>query len=224
MSDAARILIIDDEPNVRLMFRTTLEAAGYEVATVADGRAALDHLERGEVDLVLLDLQMPVMTGVETLQRLRDVGYEVAVVIVTAYGSVVNAVQAMKLGAIDFLAKPLSPESLRRVAAEVLARETDQAATALSRTSPEGGLAGESLSRAKGAITRRAFDEAEGWLREAIARDDRCAEGHDLLGVLHELRNDRVAAYSAHLAALHADPQFLLAQMHLMKSLADKLG
>ena len=87
MSDVAHILIVDDEPNVRLMFRTTLEAAGDEVATVADGRAALDHLERGEVVLVLLDLQMPEMTGMETLQRLRDVGNEVAVVIVTAYCS-----------------------------------------------------------------------------------------------------------------------------------------
>ena len=110
MTGAARILIVDDEPNVRLVFRTALEAVGYAVDEVADGGAALDRLRESPADLVLLDLQMPRLDGMATLARLREAGDDVPVVIITAHGSVPDAVAAMKLGAIDFLAKPLTPD------------------------------------------------------------------------------------------------------------------
>ena len=122
MSDNAHILIVDDEPNVRLVFRTALESAGYVLSMAEDGRGRAWMSWGGRTaDLVLLDLQMPGMDGMETLRRLREAGDEVPVVIVTAHGSVPDAVEAMKLGAIDFLSKPLSPDTLRAVVAEVLA-------------------------------------------------------------------------------------------------------
>ena len=114
MRHDAHILIVDDEPNVRLVFRTTLESSGYKTSSAEDGETALMWLENTHFDLVLLDLQMPVMDGMEVLEGLREAGKDVPVVIVTAHGSVPNAVQAMKLGAIDFLSKPLSPDRLRR--------------------------------------------------------------------------------------------------------------
>ena len=92
MSDAKHILIVDDEPNVRLVFRTALESAGYETSTAGDGEAALEVLERAPADLVLLDLQMPGLYGMEVLRRLRDAGNEVPVIFVTAHGSVPDAV------------------------------------------------------------------------------------------------------------------------------------
>ena len=92
MSDAKHILIVDDEPNVRLVFRTALESAGYETSTAGDGETALEVLERAPADLVVLDLHMPGLSGMEVLRRLRDAGNEVPVIFVTAHGRVPNAV------------------------------------------------------------------------------------------------------------------------------------
>ena len=91
MDAPKRILIVDDEPNVRLVFRTALEATGYLVTEAADGDAALAQLRKLPTDLILLDLKMPVVDGMETLRRLRDAGDETPVVVVTANGSVTTA-------------------------------------------------------------------------------------------------------------------------------------
>ncbi|MGE5754667.1 MAG: response regulator, partial [Planctomycetaceae bacterium] len=125
MSNSKRILIVDDEPNVRLVFRTALESEGHDLAEAANGRDALDWLRTSKADLILLDLQMPETGGMEVLRRLREAGDDTPVVIITAYGSVPDAVRAMKLGAIDFLAKPLTPHALRKVVAEVLERHAE---------------------------------------------------------------------------------------------------
>ena len=109
---AARVLIVDDEPNVRFVFRTALESSGSRSTRRTSGLAALQRLRESPADVVLLDLQMPGIGGMEVLRRLRDAGDDVPVVIVTAHGSVPDAVAAMRLGAIDFLAKPLTPEAL----------------------------------------------------------------------------------------------------------------
>jgi DNA-binding NtrC family response regulator len=122
MSTAARILIVEDEPNVRLVFRTALESTACTLSTAEDGETALRWLKQSPFDLVLLDLQMPGLNGIEVLRRLRDTGNVVPVVIITAHGSISDAVQAMKLGAVDFLTKPVMPEALRKVVAEALAR------------------------------------------------------------------------------------------------------
>ncbi len=124
MDQKKRILIVDDEPNVRLVLATALGSVGYLVVEAEDGRKALELLGLAgpRFDLALLDLQMPRMDGMELLSRLREAGIAVPVVILTAHGSIPEAVAAMKHGAIDFLTKPITPEALRRVVAEVIAR------------------------------------------------------------------------------------------------------
>ena len=94
------------------MFRTALESAGLEVVESEGGEQGLRRLRQSPADLVLLDLQMPTMGGMEVLRRLRSDENLVPVVIITAYGSIPDAVEAMKLGAIDFLAKPITPDAL----------------------------------------------------------------------------------------------------------------
>ncbi len=123
MDPKIRVLIVDDEPNVRLVLGTALSSVGYEVVEAEDGAKAIETLSSSgpRFDLVLLDLQMPKVDGMEVLSRLREVGNTVPVVILTAHGSIPEAVTAMKLGAIDFLTKPITPEALRRVVAEVIA-------------------------------------------------------------------------------------------------------
>lgn len=194
MSPVKRILIIDDEPNVRLMFRTALESAGHEVVESEGGEQGLRRLRQSPADLVLLDLQMPTMGGMEVLRRLRSDENLVPVVIITAYGSVPDAVEAMKLGAIDFLAKPITPDALRKVVVQVLERqEGDRPGV----PSPSPGRAvnasafAESLRRAKRALNRRDFQEAESFLRAALALDERSAEVHDLWATLQKCREPR---------------------------------
>src|SRR5690349_3319671 len=100
MSQHAHILIVDDEPNVRLAFRTALETAGYAVDEAEDGLEAFNRLESLPVSLVLLDLKMPGPDGMAVLRRLREMGNDVPVVIITAHGRIPDAVAAIKLGAI----------------------------------------------------------------------------------------------------------------------------
>jgi DNA-binding NtrC family response regulator len=116
------ILIVDDEPNVRLTYRTALETEGLEVREAPDGRTALDALSERQFDLAILDMRMPEVSGLELLESMRGKGIQTPVVIVTAYGDVPHAVRALKLGAIDFLEKPLTPETLRAMVAEILRR------------------------------------------------------------------------------------------------------
>ena len=122
------ILIVDDEPNVRLNYRVTLETEGFEVQEASDGGAALRELADKDFDLAILDMRMPEMDGLELLESMRERNIQTPVVIITAYGDVPHAVRAMKLGAIDFLQKPLTPTALRSAVGEILGRPAKHAA------------------------------------------------------------------------------------------------
>src|SRR5262245_35297972 len=113
MSGPKQILIADDEPNVRFLFRTALEAAGYQSSTASDGEEALLWLQGSRPDLVLLDLRMPGVDGIEVLEALRFAGDDVPVVVVTARASASDVIRARELGAVDFVEKPLGPATLR---------------------------------------------------------------------------------------------------------------
>jgi DNA-binding response OmpR family regulator len=190
------VLIVDDEPTVRLVLQTALESVGYDVIEAADGRAALDHLRAGtaSVDLVLLDLQMPKMNGMELLEQLRAAGITVPVVILTAHGSIPEAVSAMKLGAIDFLTKPITPEALRRVVAEVIDRhaiDPEPLPIAVAMPVPADRSRRRvafDLARAKRALNNGRFSEAETVLREISAIEPAPGESAVLLERLLELK------------------------------------
>ena len=188
MGPKKRILIVDDEPNVRLMLETTLSSVGYQVTEAADGHAALERLDGSgaDYDLILLDLLMPRMDGMELVRQLRVRGNLIPVVILTAHGSIPEAVEAMKLGAIDFLTKPTTPDALRRVVAEVIERHANptapaQAAETSTKSSDRSKQIAFDLARAKRAINRGRFSEAEIVLRDLIVLDPRSTEAHELL-------------------------------------------
>ncbi len=112
----ARILVIDDETNIRMMIRLALQHVGHEVDTASDGQEGLEKYSTGiAYDLVLLDQRMPGMEGLEVLRELRRRNLDSKVVMITAYGTVDLAVDAMKAGATDFLRKPFTAETLRGV-------------------------------------------------------------------------------------------------------------
>ena len=126
----------------------------------------------------------------------------------------------MRLGAIDFLAKPPSPDALRGLVAEVLERHAPHPEVAAGPAGP-GPVTGPSpfdadLIAAKRALNHRSFDEAEAHLRQAIGLKDDSAEVHNLMGVLHEMRDEHDAAYREYKAALKADRHYEPARQNLL--------
>ena len=118
-----RILIIDDEEQIRRMMRITLEAVGYAVGEAQDGPEGLRIYGDGSTwDGVVLDQRMPGMDGLEVLKQIRDIDPEARVLMATAYASIELAVDAMKLGATDFVRKPLTPDVLRNAVAAALTK------------------------------------------------------------------------------------------------------
>ncbi len=118
----ARILVADDDPGFRSLLADILESAGHDPLEVRDGAEALAALERGGFDLVLSDQRMPRMDGLELLRRMRAAGMTAPMVVLTAYGTIPDAVEAVRLGASDYMTKPLpSPAALLAVVNRTLA-------------------------------------------------------------------------------------------------------
>src|SRR5258707_13717462 len=118
-----RVLIIDDEENIRQMLRLTLETAAYQVGEAGDGMEAFAILGGDPAwNVVLLDQRLPLMEGTEVLRRISVLTPSARVVMMTAFASVELAVEAMKLGATDFLRKPMTPEVVRNSVAAALKR------------------------------------------------------------------------------------------------------
>ena len=117
-----RVLVVDDEANMRRVLEIMLSRRGFRTLSAADGREALEQLADTPVDLVVSDLRMPGINGIELLRQLREAGNEVPLIMITAQGSIESAVEAMRLGACDYLLRPFDVETLdlaiRRVFAQ----------------------------------------------------------------------------------------------------------
>jgi DNA-binding response OmpR family regulator len=112
-----RILVVDDEPQIRRVIRLTLNLEGFEVDDTKSGDEALDHLRSGMYDLVLLDIDMPGMTGFETCRAIRAIS-DMPIIMLTARNAEKDKVEALDAGADDYITKPFStPELLARVGA-----------------------------------------------------------------------------------------------------------
>ncbi|NJD18573.1 MAG: sigma-54-dependent Fis family transcriptional regulator, partial [Gemmatimonadetes bacterium] len=118
-----RVLTVDDEQVVVESIRRVLTAEGYEVSTSTSARGGLDLLRKEPFDLLLLDIKMPEMSGIEMLKAARDISPETEVLIVTGYATIDTAVEAIKLGAFDYLEKPVSPPQLLVAVARALERK-----------------------------------------------------------------------------------------------------
>ena len=118
-----RILVVDDEEGVRSFLAESLELDGHQIEEAASGEEGLERLRAKGFDLVLTDLRMPGMEGMALLEKAQAEQPEVEFIVLTAHGNVESAVQAMKLGAFDFIQKPVSgPAELRLLANRALER------------------------------------------------------------------------------------------------------
>ncbi len=151
----ASILVVDDEPAMRLLVTSILRDEGYDVTATANGEEALQLIERRHHHLIISDLKMPGMSGVDLLERVKQEDPETAVILLTAFGTVEGAVEAMRKGAAHYLLKPLTnPDELRLAVRRVLEerRIADEATTLRQATEavfPFGEIiAGDSRMRA----------------------------------------------------------------------------
>jgi two-component system NtrC family response regulator len=115
-----RVLVVDDDESLRRVTQVQLEQAGFKTTTAGDGIEALSILQKSAPDLVITDLKMPAMSGIELLRRIRADYPDVLVVMLTAFGTVESAVEAMKAGAYDYITKPVHPDELDLVARRAL--------------------------------------------------------------------------------------------------------
>ncbi|MCX7071226.1 MAG: sigma-54 dependent transcriptional regulator [Gammaproteobacteria bacterium] len=112
MTASRRVLIVDDEPNMRRVLEIMLGRRGYRTDAAADGEEAWERLRDGGYDLVCSDLRMPRLDGIELLRRMRDQGLDLPLILMTAHGSLDSAVEALRLGACDYLLRPFDVEAL----------------------------------------------------------------------------------------------------------------
>jgi len=137
-----KILVVDDEPEIRSLLGAVLQSKGFEVVTAGDGAAALEQVQREHPTVILMDLSMPRMSGMDALPEIKRLDPEVPVIICTAHTDLATAVRAMKLGAYDYLTKPFDVELLaltlqRAVERNQLRSRIDE----LKRQGQGGGLA-----------------------------------------------------------------------------------
>lgn len=110
-----RVFVIDDDDVMLLVCRRTLEKDGYEVETFGSGHDGLRRLEDAKPQLLLVDLKMPELNGLQVIDRVRTVDPEIVIAVITGYATIATAVDAMKAGAYDFLPKPFTPDELRLI-------------------------------------------------------------------------------------------------------------
>ena len=123
MNANANILVVDDDPDIREVLKDRLESLGYNVFAGASGVEALELLEKQNPQIVLMDIEMPEMSGLEALKEIRKRQIDITVVMITAHGTIERAVEAIRQGAYDFIPKPFEPDHIALIVQRALERE-----------------------------------------------------------------------------------------------------
>ena len=168
-----RVLIVDDERNIRLTLKHALKAIGLEADAVFRGEEAFQALTERTYAAMILDLRLPGMDGLSVLRQVSERYAGMKVIIITAYGTLEAVIEAMKLGAVDFLQKPFEPSEVREIVSRVLAL-------------PEGGPTAftydDYLEQARKSIAARRFSAAFVYVHKAVFVNAARPEALNLLG------------------------------------------
>jgi two-component system OmpR family response regulator len=168
------VLVTDDTKNIRVLLTKCLEYEGYAVKTASNGAEALDFIAHKKFDLIFLDVRMPELSGTEVLRRIRDMGIHTPVVMITAFGTVKNAVECTQLGAVTYLQKPFTESKIKQVLEEVL----------LFR--PERSSLDNILSLAEEQIKKAQFADAELLLKNSLSTYLMVPEIYSLLSEVYK--------------------------------------
>lgn len=169
-----KVLVADDTKNIRTLLSTCLELEGYEVLTANNGQQAYDLFCSETFDLAFLDIKMPEMSGTEVLKRIREIGINTPVIIITAFATVKNAVECTKLGAVAYLQKPFTADKVRSIL-----REMNEMADACV-------LPCSAADKITELIVAGLYDEAISRLKDALSSEPSNPELYTLFGKAHE--------------------------------------
>jgi CheY-like chemotaxis protein len=204
------VLIADHDERSRFALSSAIESLPVRIDTAADGEQALTYVYQQRYSLILLDLFEPGMDGMHVLTRLQESRPEIPVIVVTAHGTVEAAAKATKLGAIEFLQKPVVPEELRQLVARVLehGKLTQCEATCYARL----------FEWAKRCLSQRLQDAAAEHLRKAISISPERPEAYNLLGVIHELKGEMYEALNNYRVAWDFDGTYEPSRLNLERA------
>ncbi|GAA0068755.1 hypothetical protein UT300003_02780 [Clostridium sardiniense] len=205
-----KILIVDDEKNIRIGIKHCLKSEGYNISMACDGEEALHKAENENYDLILMDYQMPNRNGVEILKILRENNILTKVIIMTAYGTVDVAVEAMKLGAVDFISKPFTLDKLKECVKDNMNKDNS-----IIRVEENSEYY---IGVAKEAILKGDFEEARYYLKEALVTDTSNAIIQNLFGVIEEKLHNKSLAQKYYRAALSLDATYKPADNNLRRT------
>jgi DNA-binding NtrC family response regulator len=197
-----KVLIVDDEKNIRLTLKTALSKAGYEVETAVNGEDGLSKLQKEGFPVILLDMKMPGMDGIQFLKEITNADLETKVIMITGYGSVETAVETLKLGAVDYLRKPFKPEEIIGIVEDVFERYE------VENSEKEVESFEEYIMLAKNAINKRDFSRAKEMLQKATSLDSEKPEPFNLLGIIYEMQHKQGEAMKMYRAALALEPGY----------------
>ena len=203
-----RILVVDDEKNIRLTVQHSLIAADYEVETAANGAEGLDRFRDGHYDLILMDLRMPQINGIEMLREIREHDKHIAAIVITAYLTIDTLLEAFSLGVSDYIRKPFSPNDIREMVRRVLARETLETHNSDAEANP-------TIALARKALAEQDLPRALDFAKRAVARDSNNPDSQAFLGIIEHLSGDFEAAEQSFHEALLLDPQHQLSRDYL---------
>jgi len=172
-----KVLIVDDTKNIRVLLTACLELEGYEVISAKNGEEALDFFTKEFFDLAFLDIKMPEFSGTEVLRRIRSKGINTPVVIMTAFGTVKNAVDCTRLGAVAYLQKPFTADKVRNLLAEL----KNDASSDININ----------IDTAKKLIGELKLNEALNILKNTLSLDINRAETYSLIAKVYELMGEQ---------------------------------
>jgi len=212
-----RVLVVDDDRNIRLMLKECLEQEDYSIDEAETGEQALEKLASAKepYGAVLLDMKMPGMGGIEALKRMKQMDPALQVIMITAYGTVETAVEAMKLGAVDYLRKPFSAKDVRSLVKQVTSREALSTEAVERRVRSTEATRFEKISAIKSLLVNGNTDTAMELLQEMVGQHADDPEAFNLLGLLMEVKGDMLAAQRMYRAALSLDPTYEPARENL---------
>ncbi|MBL4937048.1 response regulator [Clostridium sp. YIM B02515] len=175
-----KVLIVDDTKNIRVLLTACLELEGYEVISSKNGEEALDLFTKESFDLAFLDIKMPELSGTEVLRRIRSMGFNTPVVIMTAFGTVKNAVECTRLGAVAYLQKPFTADKVRNLLNELKNDASSDIDT--------------NINTAKKLIDELKLESALNVLKNTLPQDINRAEIYSLIGKIYELTGEQKEA------------------------------
>ena len=210
MNNKSKILVVDDEKNIQFVITKCLEEAQYSVVPVSDGESALEAIEKESFALVILDIKLPDIDGLQVLQKIKELLPEQRVMMITAHGTIETAVEAMKRGAVDYLQKPFTPEDLRVAVSHNINK--------LVTVQMEANETFDSyISQGRRFLEQKQLDKALVVIRNAIQLESERPEPFNLLGIFGELRGNVKAANRMYRVALALDSAYKPAILNLQR-------